>query len=286
MLRAGPQEHLKGQQGHGQPAPPGEEVAVAEHLGPLVIVRGQLGGERGGGNLIEGDEGADHHRHHQQIDKQARLGELGRVPQQAIGDRHRNGRGVHERVPTAPARAPVVRNLADQRVGNGVEDHGDHDHQTHHVGRHADDLIVEDQQQVGEALVLHPEGDGAEAVEQLGGQAELLGRGADGAFGHGASLRPGATGSGPRGGKCGLKARPHLGPRRVRGQGRGPGFCDLYDQPVGLDQDPVTGGALGPAGVVPPAAWARRAVSSSLRRFSSWVALSILNMNRQPMAMA
>ena len=164
----GNQQEGEGDQIEGQAADPGEEIPIAQQGGPLVVTLAQLGGQGGTGHLIEGDEGADDDGHPGQIEKQVALGPVRRVPQQQIGNRHRRRGGVHERVTPAPARAPVVRYLADDGVEEGVEDHGDHDRQADQRRAQAHHLIVEQQQQIAEAVVLHPEGHRAEAVEELG----------------------------------------------------------------------------------------------------------------------
>ena len=168
----GNQQEGEGDQIEGQAADPGEEIPIAQQGGPLVVTLAQLGGQGGTGHLIEGDEGADDDGHPGQVEKQMALGPVWRVPQQQVGNRHRRGRGVHERVAPAPARTPIVRHLADDGVEEGVEDHGDHDRQSDQRRAQAHHLIVEQQQQIAEAVVLHPEGHRAEAVEEFGGDRE------------------------------------------------------------------------------------------------------------------
>ena len=174
------EEDRQRQEVHGQPAHPTEQEAVAQQLGALVIFRGEFGGEGRGWDFEGADEAADQDRRRHQIGEQRALAPpLWRSPQQQVGERDRHGGGVHEGVPPTPFRPRVVRQLADDRIDEGVDDQRDHDRQPDLGRGQADDLGVEEGQEVGKAVVLHPEGHRAEAVEEPRRAAQASAAGMD-----------------------------------------------------------------------------------------------------------
>ena len=62
----------------------------------------------------------------------------------------------------------MVGEVADERVEDGVDDERDHDAEADPRFGQAEHLVVVEQQEEREAVVLDAEGDGAEAVEELG----------------------------------------------------------------------------------------------------------------------
>ena len=162
------QEHRESQRRHAQAPHPAEEEAEADEAGPLVIAGGELGHERRTRDLVEGDEDAHQDRGDQQIAEQQGLAEAaGRREQQQIGQRDRDRRAIHERVPPSPGRAQPVRQIANGRVHEAVDDQRDHDGQSRQPRVQPQRLIVEQEQKDLEAVVLDAEGHRADAVEQL-----------------------------------------------------------------------------------------------------------------------
>ena len=161
------QEDKIGENRHGQATPPGEEVAEAHELRALVVVLRELGDEGRGRDVVEGDRRPDEDRHHGQIDHQSPVRPVRRRPEEVVADGDRDRGRVHERMASAPARAQVVRQIPDRRVGHGIEDQGEEEREGDLVRGQADDLAVEEQQQIGETVGLGALGDGAEAVGQL-----------------------------------------------------------------------------------------------------------------------
>ena len=195
LAKAGLGAHRKedavGEGGHGEAAVPAEEVAEAEHRGPLVVVVGELRHHRGVGNLVEGDQGPDHDCAAEQVDEQALLSEpAGRVPEERVADHQRQGREVHEGVSASPFRVPVVGDVADQRIGDRVEDQRDHQCGAGGDRREPQDLVVVDQQEEREAVVLDAVGDGAYAVEELGAERQARGAAGRGMLVHLLSASP------------------------------------------------------------------------------------------------
>ena len=122
------QEEQEDEHRHRQPAPPAEEEAEAEERGALVVVVGQFGDERGARDLVERDEGPDHDRDDDEVGEQLRLREPGRRRSTGSSTRPRpDRRGVHQRMAAPPARVQVVREVADHRVGERVDDQRDDD---------------------------------------------------------------------------------------------------------------------------------------------------------------
>ena len=62
----------------------------------------------------------------------------------------------------------VVTQIADNRIGKSIEQQGNQKRQTHQWRVHTHYLRVENQQEIIEAIVLHPECNGTEAVSKLG----------------------------------------------------------------------------------------------------------------------
>ena len=168
MGRVWPQEDLQGQDGHGQPAPPAEEVAIAEQVRALVVVLAQFSPECRRGDFVEGDQAAHDDRRGQQVQEQLLLAQpVRRSPEEVEGQRGRRTCEIHERVPATPPAAPVVTDEAHQRVQHAVNGQRQQDGQPAEIGGQAQNLIVEQQEKGLEAVVLHPVGHRAEAVGNL-----------------------------------------------------------------------------------------------------------------------
>ena len=56
---------------------------------------------------------------------------MGRIPQKQIGDRNRQCRQIHQRMPSAPARAQIVRVLPHDGIEKCVEHQCDEDRSAH-----------------------------------------------------------------------------------------------------------------------------------------------------------
>ncbi len=94
-----------------------------------------------------------------------------RIPQQQIADRDRQGRQIEQGMAAAPARVQIVRELADDRIEHRIQAQRREQDVGHARRRQVHDLVVEQQKDGLESVVLDAEGDGSEAVEQLGAQA-------------------------------------------------------------------------------------------------------------------
>ena len=164
------QEHEIGKHRHDQAAPPGKEVAEAHELGALVIVLGEFSDERRRGNVVEGHRRANQDCHYRQIDDKRILREVRRRPEEVIPDAHRHRGQIHERMPSPPARSEIVRKVAYGRIRYRVEKQCDEQREGHRTRRQADDLAVEEQQQIGETIRLRALRDGAEAIDDLGAE--------------------------------------------------------------------------------------------------------------------
>ena len=68
----------------------------------------------------------------------------------------------------APAGAQIVRNLAHDRIEQGIEDEGDGDRKPDQLSRQMQHEVVERKQDGLKTVVLDAIGDRAETVEQLG----------------------------------------------------------------------------------------------------------------------
>ena len=164
----GREKHGVGEKVHRQPANPAEEKAVAQQHGALLVAGGELRRQGRAGHLEQRGQRADHDGGRNRVEEQRRSAPVRRVPQGQVGERKRSGGGIHERVTPPPGTAEVVRELPDQWVDAGVEQQCDERGQGDRLGRDAHHLIVEEYQEVAEAVVLHPEGDRAETVEPAG----------------------------------------------------------------------------------------------------------------------
>ena len=132
MGGVGAQQDAERQHRHGQPAPPAEHIAKAEQGRAGVVALGQLGAQRGRGDLVEGDQAAHQDRHGQQVEEQLILAEpCGRSPEKVKGDGGGNGGEVHEGVTPTPAARPVVADHADDGIEHGIDRQRDHDGEAH-----------------------------------------------------------------------------------------------------------------------------------------------------------
>jgi hypothetical protein len=66
----------------------------------------------------------------------------------------------------------MIGKVSDDRVHHRVDHEGQHDRESDPGVRQAEHLVVVEEQEEREAVVLDAEGDGTEAVEQLGGEIE------------------------------------------------------------------------------------------------------------------
>ena len=151
------------------PADIAEEETVTGNRGALVIIGGQLGRERGTGNFVECDEGPDSRGQHDEIDEETRaLETFRRHPQEEEGQRGRNGRQIHQRVAAPPFGAQIVGNLPHDRIGEGIDDQGNHDGCGHQCRRGSHNEIVIVKKKDAEGQILDPIGHRAQAIEKFG----------------------------------------------------------------------------------------------------------------------
>ena len=161
----------EGEERHGQAADPAEERAVTQERGPVVVIIRQLRRQRRTRDLIERNEEAGNDGDADQIIEQHRAGHARRrIPDHQVAERHRQRRRIHEGMAPPPARMGGIRPIADDRIEAGIDKEHDQQRQPDLLGRHVQNLIVIEQQQIGETLVLDAIGHGAEAIEQLGPQ--------------------------------------------------------------------------------------------------------------------
>ncbi len=66
----------------------------------------------------------------------------------------------------------MIGEVADDRIDDGVDHQRQHDAEADPRLRQAEHLVVVEEQEEREAVVLDAEGDGAEAVEELGGEVD------------------------------------------------------------------------------------------------------------------
>ena len=178
VKRFGRREEVEiAQHRRGQAAQPAEQQAVAHQCGPFVVIGRQFGQHRTARHRVERHRHPYPDRKGAQPEKEASLPQSGRVEQQQQADGHRQRRRIHERMAAAPARAEVVGHRADERIGHRVEAQGNEDRGAAQRPGQAEHLVVIEQQEDVEDGILRALGDRADAVEQLGRQADAAGRG-------------------------------------------------------------------------------------------------------------
>jgi hypothetical protein len=78
-------------------------------------------------------------------------------------------------MPPAPARAQVIRPVADDRVAQRIDDQRGNDGDADQARIQPDDLAVKQQQEVVETTVVDAVGDGTEAIGGLDADRQWLG---------------------------------------------------------------------------------------------------------------
>ncbi len=174
MNRVRLQENAEGNDRQDHAAGEEEIIAITHQRRARVVVLRQLRNHRHAWNFVKGNARAHDHSGGRQIKDQRLIGPAGgRKPQQQKSKGCGNGRGVHERMAPAPARTPVVGNVAYDWVEDRFADNCDKDGESHLICGQADDLVPVDQQHRLKAGILDARADRAEAVSELGDEIEL-----------------------------------------------------------------------------------------------------------------
>ena len=152
---------------HDHAAEIDQHGALGQEAGARVIVACQLRAQRSARHLVEGDEESHAHGETHQIPEQAELAEIGRrVPQHVIGDTDRQDRGVHEKVTPAETAARIVRQEADYRVAEGIEQECKQQRDADHARGQPEGLRIAEHQEIAEAIAFHAIGDAAYGIGQ------------------------------------------------------------------------------------------------------------------------
>jgi hypothetical protein len=159
---------------HGQRTAPADQPAPGHELGALVVVGGHLRAQRAARHHVEREEQPDADGEGHEPGEELPLAQArGRREQGVEAQPHRDRREVHEGVPAPPARAEVVGDGADERVGDGVHAQGDEDREARErAGQPEHRGVVEDEEAV-EGSVLGAVGDGADAVGDADREGDL-----------------------------------------------------------------------------------------------------------------
>ena len=161
------------QDGHREAAPPPEEETIAQDRRALVVLVGQLRHERRARDLVDRDEDPHEHGHDEEVGEQRFVREPdGRVPEEPVCDGRGHGRGVQKRVATSPGRVQVIREIADHGVEDRIDQQRQHDAEPDPRLRQPEHLVVVEEEKEREAVVLHAERHGSQAVQHLGPRAE------------------------------------------------------------------------------------------------------------------
>ena len=147
MIGIGHQKYNITEEQHRQSAGPAEQIAVAHDHGALVIIAGQFRDQRGRGHLAAGHQHPHHDRDHQQIGEDPAAQTRRGCPQQDPGKAQRNRRDIEPGQALAPFCIGPVAEMADDRVGKGIDEQSQHQCERHQSGIEANDLIVEEQQE-------------------------------------------------------------------------------------------------------------------------------------------
>ena len=164
------QKDAEHQHAHQVATGPAEVKPPGLQLCAFIIILRQFGHQRGTGRFIKGDECTDHDGQQQQVPEHLAVAESGWVPQKKVADSHRKRSSIHERVSSAPARAPVIGQIAHHRVADGIDDECDEDGKTDKAGLDAYDRSVKEEQEIAETRILHAIGDRAESIGDTGKQ--------------------------------------------------------------------------------------------------------------------
>ena len=138
-----------------QAAEPGEEIAKRHQRGARVIVLREFSREGCAGHFVEGEGEAHEDRGGEEPEEEIISGNAGwRVPCEEVGDGNRDQRGVHEGVAAAVFCAQVVGPVADDRIGDRVDNQGDQQDDCDKPRIDAQNVRVEEQENVFKPVVL------------------------------------------------------------------------------------------------------------------------------------
>ena len=128
---------------HGEPAPPAKPGPERNQRAALNIVLSQFRTQRRTGYFVKGNGGSYTNTHYQQVPEKHLIGGgSGGVPNQKERQRYGDDGSVDKRVSAAPARLGVIGNIANEWIGDGIEDQHDQDGQTGKVRGKTKDLNV------------------------------------------------------------------------------------------------------------------------------------------------
>ena len=109
---------------HADAAEPTEHKAQTHEAGALVIIGGQLRNQCRVRHFKKGQKNSNGNRHKNQKAEHGHLGlqgKFGRIPHQCIGDANWNDREIHKRMTPTPFGAPIIRNIADKWIRDGID---------------------------------------------------------------------------------------------------------------------------------------------------------------------